>query len=325
MSRPRIEIGRCRPCFVEAEQLVPADDLAAADAVCVGEHDVESLDLGVSVEKLLCFVGCGTGGRRHDGTRFSGCFSHAASSPATSAKAVIRRLTCRCGGGRRDQHHVVEGCDQHAAIDQRHMDCRFERRRMRGFGLAAVLQRARCADELDARADAHDMPRQSKSIDDRGQPGVEPARQPLHVGVVRVCHHLFERRAHRGELQRIGRQRRAHAGIARLLFRIVGAVALGEFCAHAPDACRHAASDRLAEHEKIGLEVETLRVTARAGRDGVRFVDQQQRACLASKSAERVMEARLGQHHAAIGEHRLGDDAGDVLARRGPFPALECR
>ena len=36
-------------------------------------------------------------------------------------------------------------------------------------------------------------------------------------GVVLLGHHLFQRRAHRGELQRIGRQRRAHAGIARFL------------------------------------------------------------------------------------------------------------
>ena len=95
---------------------------------------------------------------------FAGRFSHAASSPATSAKAVIRRSTWRFGGGRRNQHHVVEGRDQHAAIDQRDMDRRFERRRMRGFGLAAVLQRSRCADELDARADARDMPRQPVSM-----------------------------------------------------------------------------------------------------------------------------------------------------------------
>ncbi len=65
--------------FVEAHQFVAADDLAAADAVGVGQHDVEGLDLGMSVEKLLGFVGCRTGGRRHDGTRFAGRFSHAAS------------------------------------------------------------------------------------------------------------------------------------------------------------------------------------------------------------------------------------------------------
>ena len=41
---------------VEAGQFVAADDLAAADAVGVGEHDVESLDLGMRIEKRLGFV-----------------------------------------------------------------------------------------------------------------------------------------------------------------------------------------------------------------------------------------------------------------------------
>jgi hypothetical protein len=42
--------------FVEAEEFMPPDDLAAADAVGVGEHDIERLDFRVGVEKLLCFV-----------------------------------------------------------------------------------------------------------------------------------------------------------------------------------------------------------------------------------------------------------------------------
>ena len=42
--------------LVEARQFVAADDLAAADAVGVGEHDVEGLDLGMRVEKGLGFV-----------------------------------------------------------------------------------------------------------------------------------------------------------------------------------------------------------------------------------------------------------------------------
>ena len=56
MSRPRIEIGRCRPPVVDARQLVAADDLAAADAIGVGQHDVEGLDLGMGVEKGFGFV-----------------------------------------------------------------------------------------------------------------------------------------------------------------------------------------------------------------------------------------------------------------------------
>ena len=47
--------------LVEAEQFVAADDLAAADAVGVGEHDVEGLDLGMRVEEGLGFIDAGTG------------------------------------------------------------------------------------------------------------------------------------------------------------------------------------------------------------------------------------------------------------------------
>ena len=54
----------------------------------------------------------------------------------------------------------MERRDQYAAIDQGDMDRRFERRRMRGFGLGAVLQRTGRADELDAGADPRDMPGQ---------------------------------------------------------------------------------------------------------------------------------------------------------------------
>ena len=39
---------------------------------------------------------------------------------------------------------------------------------------------------------------------------------------------------------------------------------------------------------------------------------KQQRAGLAGQRAQAVVEAGRGQHHAAIGQHRLGDHAGDV-------------
>ena len=39
--------------LVQAHQLVAADNLAAADAVGVGQHDVECLDLGMGIEEDL--------------------------------------------------------------------------------------------------------------------------------------------------------------------------------------------------------------------------------------------------------------------------------
>ena len=51
---------RHMPAAVEdAHQFVAAHDLAAADAIGVGEHDVEGLDLGMGVEKGLRLGGRG--------------------------------------------------------------------------------------------------------------------------------------------------------------------------------------------------------------------------------------------------------------------------
>ena len=57
--------------FVQRRQFVTADDLAAADPVGVGEHDVEFLHLGLRFEEGLGFVEAGTG------RRFFGCAQRA--------------------------------------------------------------------------------------------------------------------------------------------------------------------------------------------------------------------------------------------------------
>jgi len=53
-------------------------------------------------------------------------------------------------------------------------------------------------------------------------------------------------------------------------------------------------------------------IAAGAAGQGVGFVDHQQRAVFAGEGAHGVEKARLGQHHADIGEHRLGEHAGHV-------------
>ena len=78
------------PAFVEAHQLMAADDLAAADAVGVGQHDVESLDLGMGVEKLLRFVDRRAGRGLHD-------------AHSVDRLLVSRRKLCR---------NIAEGGDQ---------------------------------------------------------------------------------------------------------------------------------------------------------------------------------------------------------------------
>ena len=49
--------------LVQGRQFVAADDLAAADPVGIGEHDVESLDLGMRLEEGPGFVEAGAGRR----------------------------------------------------------------------------------------------------------------------------------------------------------------------------------------------------------------------------------------------------------------------
>ena len=74
-----------------------ADDLAAADAVGVGQHDVERLDLGMGVEKGFGLIDCGARRRSHGETLLSRRLSHDASSPAISPKAAISVTITREG------------------------------------------------------------------------------------------------------------------------------------------------------------------------------------------------------------------------------------
>src|SRR5690606_7360689 len=77
--------------LVERSKLVPTDDLAAADAVRIVQHDVDRLDIGVIGEEGF---GLGQGGARRAGVIQHGG-SHAKSSVRISSKAVTRRSICR--------------------------------------------------------------------------------------------------------------------------------------------------------------------------------------------------------------------------------------
>src|SRR5690606_11967560 len=63
---------------------VAADDLAAPDAIGVGEHDVEGFDFGVGFEESQRLVERRAGGRK----------GHAASSETTSPNASTSRSIC---------------------------------------------------------------------------------------------------------------------------------------------------------------------------------------------------------------------------------------
>ncbi len=68
---------------VDALQFVAPDDLAAADAVCVGQDDVDRLDGWIGIEEGQRLIDRRPRGRRHE-----------PSSEQTSPKAATSRSTC---------------------------------------------------------------------------------------------------------------------------------------------------------------------------------------------------------------------------------------
>ena len=87
----------------------------------------------------------------------------------------------------------------------------------------------------------------------------------------------------------------------------------------APHARRHAAGDGLADDEQVGFEAVRARVAAGTRGDRVRLVDQQQGAGVAREAPQLGVEPGLGEHHAGIGHHGLGDHAGHVAVRERGF------
>ena len=92
---------------------------------------------------------------------------------------------------------------------------------------------------------------------------------------------------------------------------------------HAPGAERHAAGDRLAAGDEVGLEGPHPGEPTGADHLRVGLVERQQRAGLARERAQRLVEARLGQDQPeVVGQGRLGEDEGDVAALQRPRQRL---
>jgi hypothetical protein len=107
--------------------------------------------------------------------------------------------------------------------------------------------------------------------------------------------------------------------MARLLRRPQRRQAFRNLGREAEDRAGNAAGDGLAQDEEIGRQIERARVAAGTGADGVRLVYQQERPGAPRDRAQGVVEARLRQHHADVGERRLGDEAGDIAGRQRRF------
>jgi hypothetical protein len=85
---------------------VAADDLAAANAVGIGEDNVEGFDFGMRFEEGAGFIRGGTGGRWH----FELLSGHEGFGDGGEIVDQSIDLPFSCRGG--NEHHVVERRDQ---------------------------------------------------------------------------------------------------------------------------------------------------------------------------------------------------------------------
>ncbi len=178
----------------------------------------------------------------------------------------------------------------------------------------AGFQRAGRADEFDAGTNAHHMPRQLALFDYGLQALLEPVRQLFHVGIVLIRHHMGKAGAHGGKLHRVGGQSGADPRIAGFAGGIVTAKRSATSCdsprrkleRRLPQACRR----RIYRGPDCGCGC------SRRARS---------RSCVFRRS-EGVYQYRgsacalfqgsrgSGSTMQELGQHRLHDDAGDVLA-----------
>ena len=109
-----------------------------------------------------------------------------------------------------------------------------------------------------------------------------PSSQRSASGIIRsnasVGQHLAERRAGGGQRQRVARQRAADPADVRIVDRDRVRDALGDLRTEAVRRRRDAAADRLADHDDVRLEAPQAGRATGPGADGVRLVDDEERA-----------------------------------------------
>ena len=151
----------------------------------------------------------------------------------------------------------------------------------------------------------------------------EARGQRNHVIECLIGEDLAQSRAHGRRRQDIARERAADPAY-------IDEIGIGMLLDHFCDALRDAigtrgdtATDALADDKDVGVEVPGPRASARARRDRVRFVDEQQGAVLAAELSDPLEESRLGQDDADVGERRLGDEHGDVAVSECPLHGVQ--
>jgi hypothetical protein len=82
-------------------------------------------------------------------------------------------------------------------------------------------------------------------------------------------------------------------------------------------AARNATTHALADDEDVGLQIPELGGPARAGGEGVRLVNHEERAVDRGELAQACHESWLWEHDADVRERRLGQDRCDIAMRQG--------
>src|SRR6202030_3761107 len=107
------------------------------------------------------------------------------------------------GCGWRHERHVVERCEQNAAIERVEMHEALQIKIGRGSGFSAVARRVRTEEILGAAAEARYVPRQARGLDRFGDSFCKSLRERNHTGERLRSKNVFERRADRGKRESI--------------------------------------------------------------------------------------------------------------------------
>ena len=212
---------------------------------------------------------------------------------AASANTSVCRSTSASVVAGRHERHVVERRQEDAAVQRPEVDEPVEQRVAAGRRLAAVARALGPEQVLDAAAEPRHVPRQR--VRRRSTPARPPRSARRARSSARTPRRSGPRRASRASRRARARSPRAcrrspptsdsSRGIA-LSIRV--ATSSREPVRRARDP----AADRLADGEHVRLEAVRARVPARPGTERVGLVDDEERAVLARRRAQGVVEAR---------------------------------
>lgn len=232
---------------------------------------------------------------------------------------VLVNIRYRCG--RSDERHVMKGRQQNAAIEGKEVHIAVEVGVIGGSGFATVAGRRRPEAIFGAAAQLGHMPGQLEFADHFLNAGRPAGRQGNRLVKGRLGKHRGQRGAYSG--QRKGISGQGAADPARIDIVGFGTLkhALGHGRGDPKGGGRHAAANRFADGEHIGLESIGRRIAVRPTAHGVGFVNDQQRARAAGQLAQGGVEPRVRQHNTDVGHSRLGQHTGHIAGRQGCFQA----